>query len=832
MVSKPTIFIGIGSSGLYVLEQLQNFCYENTGKNKPDGVEYLYLETNKENTPSVTVLKNQIKRVYISLASMETMVRELRDRKHLSNAWLPPEEHVLDAGIGAGGIPSCGRLALWGSNTEGNNLTNVIEAIRNAYTIVGSHTVTMQDNSAPTVFITGSLTGGTGSGVFIDLAYLVRHIIIDVKELFGLLLLPPKPANFAGNEIIYTNTFGALTALKHYNEPDNKYEVSLPNEDNLKYPHPPFELVQFISQSYNAVLPDIQSLNGLYRIAGLYLFLNVVGLRAKRMERLVDSKGNMQIGKNSTFGLSAIQYPKSQIKESIALEFGSELLRKWIDQKNFYQGGQATPINRGIIVNKIKEVFTSFLNEALNTLNAGGGHNILPQLRQEAIRVNKGSHSGTREQHLAKLYSSAQVGNWYDTVRNNIQLAQDAMISSISTFIINEFNLYENAYYVRNELDAFADSIDECLKYWKSLGISSVAANWENMLGNKQVPWMLKKRFGFIMEEDNVLEDRMRASLDLMKFHLFGKSLENIKNNIKTGDIPFVTATRQERQTLPVIHKIDGIIRSIQVVLGEVEDAKFKSLEKRKMEIASDMKDVTIPILRIFPSGDFDTEVRQSIARYRQRTGETAPQKETLVGGQTLWDYLNDKDGKLIFKLYHDCILKFGERLETIACVEDYDVSNYVERHPQDAVKIAGRSKFYMLPIHNKTLENIRNIPRMVIGSDKEVIQDVIEKLQSENFLEFSTNPDHILEIRELKNIMVFYIEKGNFEPVDDIAYMEVVKRLYDEYPKRRGGKIEQYWHNFRMPYLTLNQAAAIQNQNKGAKIMPETGPSEEKVSS
>lgn len=811
MVSKPTIFIGIGSSGLYVLEQLQNFCYENTGKNKPDGVEYLYLETNKENMPSVTVLKNSIRRVYISLANMETMVRELRERKHLSTGWLPPEEHVLDAGIGAGGIPSCGRLALWGSNTEGNNLTNVIDAIRYAYTNVGSHTVTLQDNAAPTVFITGSLTGGTGSGVFLDIAYLIRNIIVDIKELFGLLLLPPKPNNFAGNEIIYANAFGALTALKHFNEPDNPYEANLPNEYKLKYSHPPFELGQFISQSYNAALPDIHSLGGLYRIAGLYLFLNMVGLRAKRMERLVDSKGNMQIGKNSTFGLSAIQYPKSQIKEAIALEFGSDLLRKWIDQKYYFQGGQSAPINRGIIVNKIKEVFSSILNAALGTLNAGGGRNILPELRQEAIRTNKGNHVGTREQHLTKLYSSAQVGNWYDTVRNNIQLAQDEMISSISTFIINEFNQFENAYYVRNELEAFADSIDECLKYWKNLGVSSVAANWEDLLGNKQVPWMLKKRFGFLMEEDNVLEDRMRTTLDLMKFHLFGKSLENIKNNIRTGDIPFVTATRSERQTLPVIHKMDRIIRDIQVVLGDVEDRKFKSLEKRKMEISSDMKDTTVPILRIFPSGDFDTEIRQSVSRYRQRTGETTPQKATLVGENTLWNYLNDKDGRLIIKLYHDCILKFGERLESVACVEDYDVSQYVDRNPQDAVKIAGRSKFYMLPIHDKTLEQSVNIPRVVIGSDKEVIRDVIEKLQSENFLEFSANPDHILEISELKNIMVFYIEKGNFEPADDITYMQVVKGLYEDYPKRRGGKIEQFWHNFRMPYLTKTQADALQ---------------------
>ena len=43
MAHKPIIFVGIGSSGLYVLEQIQNFCYENTGKNRPSWAQYLYL---------------------------------------------------------------------------------------------------------------------------------------------------------------------------------------------------------------------------------------------------------------------------------------------------------------------------------------------------------------------------------------------------------------------------------------------------------------------------------------------------------------------------------------------------------------------------------------------------------------------------------------------------------------------------------------------------------------------------------------------------------------------------------------------------------------------
>lgn len=197
MSHKPILLIGIGSSGLYVLEQVQNFYYENTGKNKPNYVEYLYIETNKDNEPGITALPSEIKRVYTSLADMKVMIRELKE-KFPSIEWLPPEDYVLQAGMGAGGLPACGRLALWGTNTEGNNLKNVLDAIQGMYNKVSGPGARDSDGSMPAVFITGSVTGGTGSGIFIDLAYLVRRIIPNIKELFSLILLPPIRTSFKG----------------------------------------------------------------------------------------------------------------------------------------------------------------------------------------------------------------------------------------------------------------------------------------------------------------------------------------------------------------------------------------------------------------------------------------------------------------------------------------------------------------------------------------------------------------------------------------------------------------------------------------------------------
>ena len=89
-MAKPTLLIGIGTSGLRVLEETQKFYFEHTGTNKPGNVEYLYLETDEESFPSTTVLKNEIKREYLDLSNKETKINNLIDKiPKTENYWIP-----------------------------------------------------------------------------------------------------------------------------------------------------------------------------------------------------------------------------------------------------------------------------------------------------------------------------------------------------------------------------------------------------------------------------------------------------------------------------------------------------------------------------------------------------------------------------------------------------------------------------------------------------------------------------------------------------------------------------------------------------------------------
>src|SRR5262249_55062753 len=80
-------------------------------------------------------------------------------------------------------------------------------------------------SNRPRVYIVTSLAGGTGGGMFIDLAYSVRHLLRQLGyrqlEVLGLLLLPSVEgdATVAGT-LAVGNAFAALTELNHFSAAD------------------------------------------------------------------------------------------------------------------------------------------------------------------------------------------------------------------------------------------------------------------------------------------------------------------------------------------------------------------------------------------------------------------------------------------------------------------------------------------------------------------------------------------------------------------------------------------------------------------------------------
>jgi hypothetical protein len=105
----------------------------------------------------------------------------------------------------------------------------------------------------------------------------------------------------------------------------------------------------------------------------------------------------------------------------------------------------------------------------------------------------------------------------------------------------------------------------------------------------------------------------------------------------------------------------------------------------------------------------------------------------------------------------------------------------------------------------NRILSPNPYLPRFIVGSDKNEIVDVIHTFQGKNYNDFQDSNDGKVELPELKNILVFYDEKGNFSMSGDLGYIQLMQNAFENVP---AGLVDENitkerWMNNRSAYST-----------------------------
>ena len=225
--NPPLLVIGLGGSGYEALSRAKEkmfSCFVTNSKGELDGVEFLEIDT--DDRDKKTCLGNskpgsltESEFLIFQSADIGAILRSRKDNPDVLPKeivkWLDPHIPVAQIVHGAAGIRQAGRLLLH------LNAIEIIDVIKDKLDKI-RQSVVLSKSPVNVVIFTG-IGGGTGSGTFVDISYIVRECIKQFSGqafITGIILMPDILAgdpNVDKNtqENIKRNGFAALKELDY-----------------------------------------------------------------------------------------------------------------------------------------------------------------------------------------------------------------------------------------------------------------------------------------------------------------------------------------------------------------------------------------------------------------------------------------------------------------------------------------------------------------------------------------------------------------------------------------------------------------------------------------
>ncbi|HMS66431.1 MAG TPA: tubulin-like doman-containing protein, partial [Ignavibacteria bacterium] len=237
----PTIIIGLGGTGKEVLLRIRRQFVEKYGSiSEFPIISYLYIDT--DNAPSEEsgiarerdFLINEIdfqpsEKIFHPVNPSDYIYR-IQDVPHIKE-WLSTTGEIAKLGTmntGAGQIRPAARLAFFHNYDEiVAKLTSAKSKItdsRSINLVKEIHKIKNVNTDKINVYVITSVSGGTGSGMILDMGFLIRSIFRN-QAVSTCYVVLPKIYQSYGKERVFANGYAALKEFEYYNL-KNTFDVS------------------------------------------------------------------------------------------------------------------------------------------------------------------------------------------------------------------------------------------------------------------------------------------------------------------------------------------------------------------------------------------------------------------------------------------------------------------------------------------------------------------------------------------------------------------------------------------------------------------------------
>ncbi|MBX9694073.1 MAG: tubulin-like doman-containing protein, partial [Cyanobacteria bacterium] len=267
----PSLVVGLGGTGKRALTHLKRRIYDTYGVSELPWIRLLSIDTDSAGINNPPVISQRTGE-FINLEASEIRVIDQSDtpqvisnldapeNRHIRE-WYPDPEMKVDfpkAARGSGQVRMFGRIGLY----KGDNLPITYRWLQTAahevadpaaWSTFPSFSV---DQKLQFVYVICSLCGGTGSGMFLDIAYLLRKIVgVDpsTKRFVGVFVMPEVYEPVIENQHIkriYANAYAAMRELDYLmNSPRRSYVIKGKDHTFVDYQGdvPPFDFAFLFS---------------------------------------------------------------------------------------------------------------------------------------------------------------------------------------------------------------------------------------------------------------------------------------------------------------------------------------------------------------------------------------------------------------------------------------------------------------------------------------------------------------------------------------------------------------------------------------------------------
>lgn len=335
---RKTLVIGLGGTGRDAVLHAKRSCQEVYGEVPPTTRFFVFDTTAPDDLKlgdgSVALDRGEFR--HLPVHNPQTLIRFNKDIK----SWFPADVPLRAVTAGAKQIRALGRLALHANADVRDILNNLVSDINGWETSRAAKNYELvNDGRQLHVSIVSSLAGGTGSGMLLDLAFLLRACshLRPTDQVTAYLLAPGVFAGRPATQNVEPNTYAALREVDHHM---NIRQVSgapdtIPfGDQHVPIDRAPFDFVYFVDNvtSEGTVYDKVTHLTE-FLGRGIFMSIGASGKESGDIwdnlrDQLTDrQKWHGKAPHYSSFGFSELVYDPEPAVRRYNLESAEELVR-------------------------------------------------------------------------------------------------------------------------------------------------------------------------------------------------------------------------------------------------------------------------------------------------------------------------------------------------------------------------------------------------------------------------------------------------------------------------------------------------------------------------